>query len=523
MENNQTYRKELFTHLDGLVLFPTLNGLIETKILDEMIHLNSFTINDISESIVLNKGYLNVALRLLYSTNLIDFNKGDTDETSQYIIKNDLLKLLHSKSEIDFSMKLIPGFINFNSIFNEISKDLLEILNKYLSLLKNYHNDISTLHYEYFKGIILGPILVCLSFNNLIEDYSENKILKIKDIDNKLLKILHELFILCDFIKIDNKNNFIITERGNFFFKRSTSYGVTVSYLPLFNKIKVLLTGNSNFIWERDQNNHEIHINRTMNVWGSGGSHKTYFKKIILIITNIFNKKIDEQPLGIIDVGCGDGTFLKYVYNIITQNTIRKDYLDSHPLFIIGTDINKAARIAARKKLNKQNINNLIINGNISEPTIINKYLRNELNCNLEDLLNTRTFLDHNRIYSKPKYSFYKNISTSGVFAYKGRIIEKHDLINNLIEHFISWQPYIKKHGLILLELHTINPKKTKNILGKTLACAYDATHGYSDQYLVEHDVFEQCLINANLEISKKYLELFPNKLYPTVSINYIK
>ena len=128
---------------------------------------------------------------------------------------------------------------------------------------------------------------------------------------------MNELFILCDFITIDNKNNFIITERGNFFFKRSTSYGVTVSYFPLFNKIKVLLTGNSNFIWERDENNHEIHINRTMNVWGSGGSHKTYFKKIILIIKNIFNKKIDEQPLGIIDVGCGDGSFLEYVYNFI--------------------------------------------------------------------------------------------------------------------------------------------------------------------------------------------------------------
>ena len=99
----------------------------------------------------------------------------------------------------------------------------------------------------------------------------------------------------------------------------------------------------------------------------------------------------------------------------------------------------------------------------------------------------------------------------------------KNDLINNLIEHFLKWKIFIKKHGLILLELHTIDPEITRNNLGNVLSASYDTTHGFSDQYLVEHEVFIKCLNKANLYISKESLELFPNKKFPTISINYIK
>ena len=76
-----------------------------------------------------------------------------------------------------------------------------------------------------------------------------------------------------------------------------------------------------------------------MNVWGSGGAHKTYFNKIDKIILNLFNKPINEQPKGVVDVGCGDGTFLKHVYTIIKNRTLRGKHLNEHPLDIIGVDI----------------------------------------------------------------------------------------------------------------------------------------------------------------------------------------
>ena len=193
------------------------------------------------------------------------------------------------------------------------------------------------------------------------------------------------------------------------------------------------------------------------------------------------------------------------------------------PLNIIGVDINKAARIASRKKLNNAKIDNIIINGSINDPHEINNNLKKQFNIELSDCLNMRTFLDHNRIFKKPKKMIHKNIKSDGSFCYKGKLITNDEIINNLIEHFSNWAPYIHNYGLILLELHTIPSKNIKENLLNTPAIAYDATHGFSDQYLVEHKVFEECLIKSGLILSLEYQTLFPDKKNPTISINFIK
>ena len=260
-----------------------------------------------------------------------------------------------------------------------------------------------------------------------------------------------------------------------------------------------------------------------MNVWGSGGAHKTYFKKIDKIILSLFNKPLNEQPKGIVDVGCGDGTFLEHVYNIIKNHTIRGKHFDKFPLNIIGVDINKAARISSRKKLNSANIESIIINGSINEPKMINETLINQYKLNLNNCLNMRTFLDHNRVYTQPKNILYKEIKSTGAFAYKGKLISNNEIINNLIEHLNNWTPYINRFGLILLELHTISPDFTKENQKLTPAIAYDTTHGFSDQYLLEHEIFKACLKQAGLSTDSNHEYLFPNKENPTISINYIK
>ena len=98
--------------------------------------------------------------------------------------------------------------------------------------------------------------------------------------------------------------------------------------------------------------------------------------------------------------------------------------------------------------LNTSNIDNIICNGNIGDPSSINKNLTKTFNIQLKDLLNMRTFLDHNRIYESPKELVHNEIDSSGAFCFKGKYISNHELINNLIEHFAKWKPYIKNYGL---------------------------------------------------------------------------
>ena len=97
------------------------------------------------------------------------------------------------------------------------------------------------------------------------------------------------------------------------------------------------------------------------------------------------------------------------------------------------------------------------------------------------------------------------------------------ELMQNLVEHFDSWRPYVGKFGLLVLELHTIPPDIASKNIGSTLATAYDATHGLSDQYIVEHDIFLLAASLSKLSHVPKYQTLFPSKELTTVSINLLR
>lgn len=505
-------------HLDGIAVIPTIIAFKKIGILNFLEKKDSFEISVIQDEFKINKGYLSIAIRTLLSIGLFEIEK-ESDSNVIYLINHKKLNLITKTIDNDSDiLKLINIYIDFKNIIEKTHSlirenlDLLKnieltLYNKRKILLENGQSKDEEDIYYFFEGIIIGPLLSYLGYYNLSKE----------DIKNQNIMLYTEkLFKICGFI--DLEGNF--TDKGVFFKKRLASYGVTSSYLPLLANLESIISKNTNLVWKRDQTGDEIHINRGMNVWGSGGAHKYYFDHIDKIIIDIFNKDINQQPKGIIDVGCGDGTFLKHCYDLIKNSTLRGKKIQDYPLTVIGIDINKAARIASRKKLNDYDIDNIILNGNISDPRNLNKILNLEYNKNLSDFLSTRTFLDHNRIYEEPKELREINIRTSGSFCYKGEFIDKKHLINNLIEHLSSWKKYVEKHGLIILELHTINPYLTMINRGKTLACAYDTTHGFSDQYLVEYDTFIKCAEKAKLTLNRKSV-LFPDSQIPTISINY--
>ena len=145
-----------------------------------------------------------------------------------------------------------------------------------------------------------------------------------------------------------------LTSQGTYAAQIATSYGVTVSYLPMFNVLSTLLFGNARFP-RVDENGVELLVNRGMNVWGSGGAHTTYFKKVDEIIIEIFNRPIARQPQGICDMGCGDGTFLEHLYEVVKTRTARGGMLDKHPLLLVGADFNKVARRVAKQNCGGRN------------------------------------------------------------------------------------------------------------------------------------------------------------------------
>ena len=265
-------------------------------------------------------------------------------------------------------------------------------------------------------------------------------------------------------------------------------------------------------------------MDRELNVWGSGGAHAGYFDVIDGLIIDLFNRPIDEQPRGILDMGCGNGAFLEHLFAVIERHTLRGKLLDDHPLFLVGADFNQAALKVTRANLIKADIWAKVIWGDIGQPDRLAQDLRENYDIALADLLNVRTFLDHNRPWLAPAAPTPGRVSTStGAFAHRGARLRNADVEDSLREHFARWTPYVQRFGLLLIELHTLPPALTAAHLGRTPATAYDATHGFSDQYIVEVEVFRRIAAEAGLPPDPRAFRRFPDSDLATVSINLLR
>jgi hypothetical protein len=198
--------------------------------------------------------------------------------------------------------------------------------------------------------------------------------------------------------------------------------------------------------------------------------------------------------------------------------------LEEHPLIIIGADYNETALNVSRDNLINADIWAKIVWGDIGNPDLLADDLKDKYNVALEDLLNVRTFLDHNRIWETPKITEpLSNSSSSGAYSSNGARINNNLISESLTQHLNKWTPHIKKFGLLLIELHTVKPELVAKHIGETAATAYDLTHGYSDQYILEVDAFLKAAARAGLVPDKGSFRKFPNSDLATVSINLFK
>ena len=149
--------------------------------------------------------------------------------------------------------------------------------------------------------------------------------------------------------------------------------------------------------------------------------------------------------------------------------------------------------------------------------------LKENYDIELGELLNVRSFLDHNRIWKEPQTNLTRVSLSTGAYAYEGKRINNNLVAESLKEHIGKWTPYVEKFGLLLIELHTVKPHLVAQNMGKTAATAYDLTHGYSDQYILEVDEFIDMIQEAGLIPDMNKFRKFPNSDFATVSISLLK
>jgi hypothetical protein len=531
-EDKKLLRADLFRHLDGIVCAPTAYALKKSGLLDHLLIQKESTVQELSTHFKANEGYLNVALRVLAAQGWLDYKiiEGDhiqvaTNEKSTIAfglvsLYQDVVQLMALSGKYHPRKFELEPFVFLEKItrqyFNHFGLELSE-------------NDATrTLQQQVLKhieGHIVAPTAVAMGMSGMFHKYFMEASFRPEEFHKDGDSFARLLDIFAQLGWFDKKNGtYRFTEKGLFFARRASAYGVTVSYIPAFRKMDDLLFGDPTIFWNLPSGSKEIHVDREMNVWGSGGAHASYFKVVDEVIIDLFNQPIEMQPKGIVDMGCGNGAFLIHLYEVIEQRTLRGTMLEEHPLFLVGADYNEAALKVTRANIIQADIWAKLIWGDIGRPDLLANDLQENYGIELKDLLNVRTFLDHNRIWNDPdQRTTDRRSASTGAFAFRGKRLSNAEVEDNLLEHFKKWAPFVEKFGLLVIELHTIPPAITAQNLGRTAATAYDATHGFSDQYIVEIEVFNKVAAEAGLAPVAKHFSKFPNSELATVSVNLLK
>jgi hypothetical protein len=527
-------RAAIFTHLSGIVLAPTVAALADRGVF--RLFESSATwiaLDEVCEQTHANRGYLRVALRLLTSCGWL-WQRTTAGQAHEYALTPEgLIGVQVGAPLYREVISFIPKSLFLEDfLYGKFDGPVLPSLKSLVARAKERwlatpQDDPVTARVAenirgHLDGVLIGPGMVALARGGVLARLQQGAVETGSFAGNQAsLNCLFDLLATQGWLERDG-DSVRLTSRGLYAAQIATSYGVTVSYLPMFNSLPTLLFGNARGP-RVDESGVELLVNRGMNVWGSGGAHKTYFKKVDEIIIEIFNRPLARQPQGICDMGCGDGTFLEHLYEVVKQKTARGKVLEQRPLVLVGADFNKVARRVAKQRLRKAEVPVChVIAGDINRPAQLGSDLE-ALGLDVHDLLHVRSFLDHNRPYSRPaNYARGSRVGKStGAFAYLGDEIPADELEENLVRYLRRWAPYVGRFGLLVLELHTLPPELAATNLRQTPVVAYDGTHGFSDQYLVELPIFLECAREAGLQADDRYHTKFPASELATVSVNF--
>ena len=339
-EKKNQFRSNLFQHLDGIVTAPSAYSLHKKGVTDYLLNKKTCSLSELTAQFHANEGYLNVALRILCSQgwleqhidndkDLISFSINESSEIAfkNFFLYEDVVQLLIKSGNYHPRLFEKELFIVLEGIFKKFKDNYglnFSENNKTTLVQKQILNHI--------EGIILGPTIVHLGMSGMFHKYFMEASFKAEEFhkDPEVFRRLLDIFVHFGWFNKKNQT-YQFSSKGLYFARRASSYGVTVSYIPTLRNLDEILFGNPLAAIELKNGTEEGHVDRPMNVWGSGGAHANYFKIVDEIVIDIFNKPIEDQPKGILDMGCGNGAFLQHLFNIIENQTVRGKMLEDYP------------------------------------------------------------------------------------------------------------------------------------------------------------------------------------------------
>ncbi|CAE7510534.1 TIL [Symbiodinium natans] len=255
--------------------------------------------------------------------------------------------------------------------------------------------------------------------------------------------------------------------------------------------------------------NAKVHVDRALNVIGSGLQHKVFFRDFLELIRPLFTRSdFDAQPRYIADTGCGDGSLLGQIYEFVKTQTPRGRVLQDFPLTMIGIDLSASARSAAADTLRARGVPHLLVEGDIGDPGGLCQELQ-QWTIDPRQVLHVRSFLDHDRPYhppdrpvpaGSPRDRFVAHHFHQAAYLDRaGDLIKPVDLYQSLVEHFERWADASGQHGLCILEAMLLDVPNTVKYFDENVSFHFDIEAAFSRQYLVPPVAYCMALAEAGL------------------------
>ena len=520
------WRSRLFFHLDGLAMSGVIPVLDGSGVLKEVIQSGG-DVDELASLFGANPGYLNVGLRMLCSQGILDAHYGE-DKVTYIPLKNpDVTGWTQNRHLYQRGRAWLEQSVGmWNRPQQPLSGEAMSVMRSLLGEVVSAErigdqttNQMLSLDQRlrvHLEGALMAPWMVMLGTafgTEAMKSWDD-----VSQATTQLHPQLQEAWR-----EVMDALSWTDSALGGFFLQRAAAYGVTTSYTQTFLWTNELLFGDGSWLWRNGPGKAEIHVDRTLNVWGSGGAHQAYFSHLDQVVKDVFNAPLDEQPLGLCDMGCGNGALLLHMRKVIESDTLRGSHLDEWPLMLVGADFNQEALVATADHFRQKGVKGHFIWGDIGDPDQLALDLYERHGVRLGDLMNVRSFLDHNRIYNPPIIDRPEEPVSSGAFSFRGERLKLRNVEQSLKEHLMKWSPYVAQHGLLIIELHTVAPENAILMQGKLPATAYDATHGFSDQYILEIPVFDSMAAEAGLDMQMEHSRTFPSSLPATVSLRFFR
>lgn len=365
---------------------------------------------------------------------------------------------------------------------------------------------------DMIDGAFLVPLLLSLSQSVTLD--GERAVVSLAD---SMRDPLESLFIVRGWAAREDRE-LRLTEMGRTLLDRIPITGTVASYRPMLARMDELLFGNAAAVFERDIDGHESHIDRGLNVFSSGFQHEKFFADLETCVVDIFNRlPIEEQPNYVADMGCGDGTLLKRIYETIVEHSARGKLLAKFPVTLIGIDYNQKSLDATAKNL--AGLPHRVLPGDIGDPQRLLDDLRQLGITDPERILHVRSFLDHDRPFRVPDDE--EAVRRRHVLPFTGAYtrldgtrLASTTVGQSLVEHLRRWSTITNRFGLIILEVHALPPRVVQEFIDQSENLHYDAFHGFSGQLLVEPDQFLMAAAEAGLfpdpQNQRRYPRLLP-------------